>query len=347
MKPARVVAGSLTRAAASTVSRGARATARRAASSSSSTAVAEAGSAFSHSAAGIGDAAAFDHVLLRMLPVSTPIFRIYPSALPDGVLPYGRMTDASYLPRIVLGLDHPSFPKRTVQGSFVARATGGRNCPVLAELRGVYSPRVRPGGKGVLCDLSQLQFHSVEIPKEGSTPPSSDTEIDVEMISAYTAAAPLGASRFTQTVPRSTILGGWPCITAEPWTAADQLARDIAFMWPVAGVAGHGAAPLVGFERNGAPIDGATTFRQLAIWAAEGERIDVTLDGARVPLRDEPRHARKGAPAAWAAWAKAREPRRAAFSGAFGLIMLGNVLCFCIWATGATEDDSKAKEQRG
>lgn len=323
------------------LTRSVRALARATSSSTTGTVVAEAGSAFSHSAAGIGDAAVFDHVLLRMLPVSQPIFRIYPSALPDGVLPYGRMSDQSYFPRIVLALDHPFFPKRTAHGSFVAQATGGRSCPVLAELRGVYSPRVRPGAKGVLCDLSQLKFLSVEVLKEAAT--QSGTEIDVEMSSAFTAAAPLGASRWTETVPRSSIIGGWPCITAEPWTAADQLARDIAFMWPVEGAAGGGAAPLIGFERNGESLDGTTTFRQLAIWAADGDRIDVMLDGARVPLRHEPRYARKGAPAAWAAWAKAREPRRAAFSGAFGLIMLGNVLCLCIWATSG---GSKGKEQR-
>lgn len=306
----------------------------------------EAGSTFSQSAAGIGDAAAFDHVLLRMLTVSKPIFRIYPSELPDGILPYGRMSDQSYLPRIVLALDHPSFPKRTVQGSFVARATGGRNCPVLAEMRGVYSSRVRPGNQGVLCDLSQLQFHSVEFLKEEAAATAAGTEIDVDMISSFTAAAPLGASRFTQAVPRACVIGGWPCITAEPWTAADDLARDIAFMWPVGGSAGGGAPPQIALERDGRPLDGATTLRQLAIWAADGEQIDVVLDGTRVPLRHEPRYARTGEAAAWAAWAKAREPQCAfsqcAFSGAFGLIMLGNALCFCIWAAG---EGSKGTER--
>ena len=100
-----------------------------------------------------------------------------------------------------------------------------------------------------------------------------------------------------ENAPRDACFGGWPVAALIPSTPLRLLRFDVRDMWPeivpeVQGPAGNiftgfegGSAPDVSFERNGRPLDAETTLGQLCDWAQAGARLDVVVNGARVPLR--------------------------------------------------------------
>ena len=227
---------------------------------------------------------------------SSPCFCIYPSALEEGMLAFGRVGAPGA--RIVLALEHPKFRGNE-----------------LSEIQNAYSERVtpsaQPGIEIILCEPQRNALRRLELIEHLT---ASKVKLGVRGLSAV----PGVVDYHYEDASRSDCFGGWPCVALVPTTECRLLKVDVRTMWPDAipevqvraasfleGAAGF--TPDVQFLRFGVPVDAdQTTLLQLGQWAEAGEDVAVQIgvvggDVVRVPLRFETAYAKEGQRAARAA----------------------------------------------
>jgi hypothetical protein len=261
---------------------------------------------------------ALTHVLERMLVSHTPAFRVYPSAQEEGMPPFGRIGTPG--PRILLALDHPNFEHTDL------------DC-----LREAYRDRISPESAAAKTHANGMEVFLCK--PENKVVQKSEIVEPVDLSKDTIELGVRGSIHHVivwsyETVPRDACFGGWPAAALVPTTPLRLLRFDVRTMWPesvpnvqvraASALFGEaGFAPDVSFERGGVPLDCETTLGELCDWARDGVPLDVVVNGTRVPLRFEPKYARRGAEAGED---EVRRRRPAdifftiAFAGSFGLM---------------------------